>query len=175
VAQKAKGGRPTKLTDARVKAIVESIELGLTQEDAAIGARIGESTLRAWKAKGKAKRQEIVDRVGEDDPEKLLRALDRARKSDPFLAFLAAVQEAEKDGLKSCLATVHECRLQAEPAVRLRAAIWLLENRYGYRAPDKLEAKITPHESDFEIADYLKSDRAIELGIELVEVIANGG
>lgn len=95
-------GRPTKLDDLLAKRIVDAVSCGLPWKLAAQAAGIGWSTLKEWKAKGRA---------GEA----------------PYAAFLARLEEAEAKHAHAAMAMIMAA---ATDPKHWTAAAWALERRH---------------------------------------------
>ena len=100
---KRKRGGQVKL-DGKVQArMVKAIRLGMRYEDAAKYAGV---SLRTW-ARYKARAE-----LGEE----------------PFASLLAAVKEAETEGMMACLEAIERAYQQRD----WKAAAWILERRHGW-------------------------------------------
>src|SRR4051794_14632835 len=97
----AKTGRPPKLTPEVSRVILEGIAAGVPKKYAARRAGVGESTLRAWCARGKAQR------TGEFRA--LLAALKKA-EAEAVSRNVAIVRGAAKGGPTACRTIVRRPR-----------------------------------------------------------------
>ena len=93
-------GRPSALTPDVQRRVCEAVAAGNTRHDSAEYAGIGESTLRAWLAKGKHQRR------------------------GTYRALLAAVKKAEADAVVRNVAII-----QKAAATSWQAAAWWLERK----------------------------------------------
>ena len=83
-------GRPSKLTAAAQKSIADGVAKGLPLKHAARCAGVGESTLRAWRATG------------------------RAEASGPYQALEAAIKKADSDAVARNVATVQRAAAERD-------------------------------------------------------------
>jgi len=93
-------GRPSALTPDVQRRVCEAVSAGNTRHDSAEYAGIGESTLRAWLAKGKRQRR------------------------GKFRSFLAAVKKAEADAVVRNVAIIQKAANKT-----WQAAAWWLERK----------------------------------------------
>ena len=108
-------GRPSKLDEARVAALIDALKVGCSAEVACRAAGIGRSTFKAWLARGKS-----------PDP-----------TDAPYRAFRAAVQKARAHGEYHALGVI-----QAAMPTHWQAAAWFLERSQPRRwaRVDRLKA-----------------------------------
>ena len=109
-------GRPTKLDEPRVGALIDALKVGCTAQVACRAAGVGRSTFKAWLARGKS-----------PDP-----------ADAPYRAFRAAVQKARGHGERHALGVIHG----AMPT-HWQAAAWFLERSQPRRwgRVDRLKAE----------------------------------
>lgn len=122
--------RPTVLNDIVAERIRQAVRKGATWAIAAEAAGVGSSTLREWKARGRA---------GEE----------------PYAAFLATIKRAEAEAFEEACE-----RIQVAAIETWQAAAWLLERRrpksYALRRPVETEKPVTPEEADALVAEAAK-------------------
>lgn len=107
--------RPTKLTDAMQKAILEGIRLGLTYERSAEFSGITGRTFYNWKARGEK------------------------AKSGRYFQFVHALKKAEIEGETECLRLI---KAAAQEPRHWQASAWLLERRYPDRYGKRIRQDI---------------------------------
>ena len=105
------GGRPSKLTPKRKKAILAALRAGLSRQGAAAKAGITYRTFAYWMAKG----AELSEKPSPPD--------DLA-----FFQFFQAVNKAEASFEAKCIRSIE--RFTSGPNAEWRAAAFLLERRF---------------------------------------------
>lgn len=110
--------RPSKLTPALRERISQALSAGASYRAAAVSAGVGDSTLRAWLARGR------VEQAAGRPARGTQRAIKRARREAPYVELLESVEQA------AARAEVRAALLIAKAAeTDWRAAAWFLERR----------------------------------------------
>lgn len=112
--------RGSKLTPARIEKVAESLMLGMTLKLAAARAGVSESTLHAWRARGRALAQ--LEEESAFEPVDTEPALE--------LVLYRRIEEADAIAAANALAQIAKAAKEGT----WQAAAWLLERRFGYIA-----------------------------------------
>lgn len=118
--ESGKGGR-TLFTAPRRRKILEAVELGHYRKTAATLSGIDERTLKTWVAKGR------------DNVTAWQEGRAKLNGYGTFLRQLEAAEaKAEDDALRVVITEVAH-KVDADPRIRLQAAIWYLEHKHPKR------------------------------------------
>lgn len=131
-------GRPTKLDDLLTKRIVDAVRAGLPWKLAAQAAGVGWSTLKEWKARGRA---------GEE----------------PFAALVARLERAEGEAAQAAMASI--LAAAADPR-HWTAAAWMLERRHPELFALKRQVEPEEEAAKEQAADDLEVARAVVAALE---------
>lgn len=136
-------GRPTKLTVARRKKMVEAIEMGTPISIACLQCKISYQTHRNWYLKGQAVRA-CIDEFGIElevtmadlspiDRKQVQETIEMTDTEQRYLDYFDSIHEAEGEAGSIFLATIFSAAVD-DPTW----AAWMLQRRF----PDEFAAKV---------------------------------
>ena len=143
-------GRILKLNPALQERFCYAIRLGMRYQDACRYVGISPRSWQNWQNRG-------------------------ALGEEPYASFVAAVKEAEMEGMLSCLESIERAHRNKD----WKASAWLLERRYGWW-PNHMITTVTEEQSAMDLstdegrAEVIEALQALPAEL-LAEAIASSG